>query len=229
LIALPGASPACGWDEAAPIFCATAPPRMNPRLSIPMTTSMPWPTYGRRQRIDRGLEAQGVAQQRGDVVEEDPRLGEVRDVTNVLFKVHGVCFVIFVCFVVLFGRKTLVGPERLFSSTNTSSNASAPRSTPDRGLNALDRLGLAFDKCLDAAVRQVAHPSRDTFALRCLVVNHLKPTPWTRPLMISRRATRIRGRDDYNRDPLPEAALIGQVKRLLVGKPIPQTSHITSG
>ena len=38
--------------------------------------------YGVGQRVDRQLEALGVPQQRGDVVEQDARLGEVRDVAN---------------------------------------------------------------------------------------------------------------------------------------------------
>ena len=74
--------------KPAPSRSATAAPRMNPRLSMPTTTSMPWPWYGRRERVDRGAEARRLAQQRGDVVEEDAGLREIGDVSNVRFEIH---------------------------------------------------------------------------------------------------------------------------------------------
>ena len=40
-----------------------------------------------RQQIDGRLEAKRIAQQRGDVVEEDAGLGEIRNAANVLFQV----------------------------------------------------------------------------------------------------------------------------------------------
>ena len=66
----------------APMRSATAAPRMKPRLSIPTTTSMPWPMYGAAERVDGRREAGRVAQQRGDVVEENARLRKVGDVAD---------------------------------------------------------------------------------------------------------------------------------------------------
>ena len=65
---------------------ATAAPRMKPRLSMPTTSAMPAFVIGARQRVDRQLEAFGVAQQRRDVVEQDAGLGKIRDVPDLGFE-----------------------------------------------------------------------------------------------------------------------------------------------
>src|SRR5829696_8540587 len=67
-----GTKPAESW-------CATAPPRMKPRASMPATLSALPPAIGVDERVDGAAEGARVAQERGDVAEHDPGLRVVGD------------------------------------------------------------------------------------------------------------------------------------------------------
>src|SRR5687767_13423940 len=54
---------------------------------------------------------------------------------------------------------------RLFVITPEGGDARAARAHAQRPFDAGDRLGLAFDKRFDAAVRQVSHPAGHAFAV----------------------------------------------------------------
>ena len=71
----------------APMRSATAAPRMNPRLSIPTTSVIPGRRSGAAMLVDGEAKPLGVAQQRGDVVEEDAGLREVRNVADLGFEI----------------------------------------------------------------------------------------------------------------------------------------------
>ncbi len=59
---------------------------MNPRLSAPTTRSMFFPRNGLASSSTASASPDGVGQQRRDVAEQDPGLGEVRDVADELFQ-----------------------------------------------------------------------------------------------------------------------------------------------
>jgi hypothetical protein len=61
-----------------------APPRMKPRASSPTTLSIAEPGIGVDQHVDGHAEAARVGEQRGDVAEHDPLMGEVDDGADVV-------------------------------------------------------------------------------------------------------------------------------------------------
>ena len=68
--------------KPAPSRSATAPPRMNPRDSMPATTSTCASTVRRGKRGDRRSESGRVPEQQRDVLEDDAGAGEIRHIAD---------------------------------------------------------------------------------------------------------------------------------------------------
>ena len=125
--------------------------------------------------------------------------------------------------------KPVSRPDGVVWSTSTASTRAPRRAVPDRGLEPLERFGVAFDVDLDAAVGEVPHPAVKAFARG----GGLGEEPEADALHASAdqvppRLPHTKRARDYTaprRGPPPRLWYHrGLLKRFLVGEPIP--SHL---
>src|SRR5205085_10253490 len=144
-----------------------------------------------RERIDQRSESQLVLQQRGDVVEQNPRLGKIRHFPDKLFQRPAID-TDFWCHYHAPSMRNAVRPGTgLASDSSTSSTRAArgPSRKRERKPASWSRLPMANTSTLPSGLLRT-QPAMPSTCASCST-NQRKPTPCTRPRTTTRRASAI--------------------------------------